>query len=78
LTEAWDDEHGLLVITSDHGNMEDLGTRRHTANPVPGILLGSPENRRLAARGLNDLTGIAPAIVEFLGNNSTTPGDANV
>lgn len=78
LMEAWDDEHGLLVVTSDHGNMEDLGTRRHTANPVPGLLVGSPENRRLIARDLHDLTGIAPAIIEFLGKSSTTPGDANV
>jgi len=78
LMETWDDEHGLLVITSDHGNMEDLGTRRHTANPVPGLLVGSPETRRLFARDLHDLTGIAPAILEFLGTNSTPPGDANV
>jgi len=66
LLEAWDDEHGLLVITSDHGNMEDLGTRRHTANPVPGLLVGSPELRRPFANGLHDLTGVAPAIMEFL------------
>jgi len=78
LLEAWDDEHGLLVITSDHGNMEDLGTRRHTANPVPGILVGSSENRRQVARDLHDLTGIAPAILAFLGDDSTTSGDAHV
>ena len=23
LFEAWDDERGLLIITSDHGNIED-------------------------------------------------------
>lgn len=78
LLEAWDDEHGLFLLTSDHGNMEDLGTRRHTANPVPGLLVGSPQNRRLFARDLHDLTGIAPAIIEFLGNNTATPGGAYV
>ena len=25
----------LLVLTSDHGNIEDLSTRTHTLNPVP-------------------------------------------
>jgi 2,3-bisphosphoglycerate-independent phosphoglycerate mutase len=25
----------LLVLCSDHGNLEDMTTRRHTANPVP-------------------------------------------
>lgn len=30
---------GLVVaLTSDHGNCEDLGTKRHTANPVPLFL----------------------------------------
>ncbi len=26
---------GLLVVTSDHGNIEDLSVRTHTKNPVP-------------------------------------------
>ena len=45
LVEAWDHEAGLIFITSDHGNMEDLSTRRHTPNPVPGLVIGSPELR---------------------------------
>ncbi len=27
LLEVWDDHHGLILITSDHGNMENLETR---------------------------------------------------
>ncbi|MGH2524945.1 MAG: hypothetical protein ACRDH2_20750, partial [Anaerolineales bacterium] len=30
LLEAWDDEAGLIVITSDHGNLEDLTHKHHT------------------------------------------------
>ena len=62
LLDAWDDSDGLILITSDHGNLEDLSTRRHTDAPVPGLLFGSPEARASFASGLTDLTRIAPAI----------------
>lgn len=62
LVTAWDDEEGLILLTSDHGNLEDLSTRRHTNNPIPGLLIGSAEARRTFSEGLHDLTGIAPAI----------------
>jgi hypothetical protein len=53
---------GLILLTSDHGNMEDLSTRRHTDAPVPCLLIGDATLRREFARNLTDLTGIAPAI----------------
>jgi hypothetical protein len=56
----------FILITSDHGNMEDLSTRRHTLAPVPALLIGSPNARRAFAHGLTDLTGIAPAIRRLL------------
>jgi 2,3-bisphosphoglycerate-independent phosphoglycerate mutase len=62
LFSAWDFERDLLLITSDHGNLEDLSTRRHTPNPVPAVLVGSPTLRRVFTENLTDLTGIAPAI----------------
>lgn len=67
LLEAWDDDQGLVLLTSDHGNLEDLSTRRHTANPVPALLIGSPALRRAFTAGLHDLTGVAPAILRLLG-----------
>jgi hypothetical protein len=45
LLDAWDDREGLILLTSDHGNLEDLSTRRHTTNPVPALLIGAPELR---------------------------------
>jgi 2,3-bisphosphoglycerate-independent phosphoglycerate mutase len=62
LTNAWDDSDGLILITSDHGNMEDLSTRRHTDARVPGLLIGSSAIRAAFSDGLHDLAGIAPAI----------------
>jgi hypothetical protein len=67
LVDAWDDRQGLILITSDHGNLEDLSTRRHTANPVPALLVGSLEQRRSFGLGLKDLAGVAPAVLELLG-----------
>lgn len=67
LLSKWDFQNGLIVLTSDHGNMEDLSTRRHTTNPVPVLLIGPPAVRRDFAAGLQDLTGIAPAILRALG-----------
>jgi 2,3-bisphosphoglycerate-independent phosphoglycerate mutase len=66
LQEAWDGNSGLVLVTSDHGNLEDLATHRHTSNPVPALLLGAAALRRQFAVGLHDLTGIAPAIERVL------------
>lgn len=65
LLSAWEDDRGLILITSDHGNLEDLGTRRHTANPVPGLVIGSPELRRQFCQGLTTLADVTPAILRF-------------
>ena len=62
--DEWDDDAGLVVVTSDHGNMEDLGTRRHTLNPVPTLIIG----RRAAefARDFKSLTDFVPACDRML------------
>ncbi len=65
LLNAWDDQNGLILITSDHGNLEDMTTRRHTANPVPGLIIGDRNLRTEFAKNLQDLTNITPAILEF-------------
>jgi bisphosphoglycerate-independent phosphoglycerate mutase (AlkP superfamily) len=60
LVATWDD--GLILVTSDHGNMEDLSTRKHTAADVPALVIGDEAARDEFTRGMNDLTHIAPAI----------------
>ncbi len=66
LCDQWQDEDGLILITSDHGNMEDLSTRRHTDAKVPGLLIGSSEARAAFGLGLNDLMEIHPRILETI------------
>ncbi|MDH4071279.1 MAG: alkaline phosphatase family protein, partial [Ignavibacteria bacterium] len=66
-------ENVLLVITSDHGNIEDISTKVHTRNPVPLALYGNG-CRRIEGilsdlRG-SDLTCITPAIIRYLLNDS--------
>ncbi len=61
LTEVWDD-NGLILVTSDHGNMEDLSTRRHTDADVPALVIGGKTAREEFTREMKDLTDIAPAI----------------
>jgi bisphosphoglycerate-independent phosphoglycerate mutase (AlkP superfamily) len=69
LLEGWDDQQSLILITSDHGNMEDLSTRRHTYNPVPALLVGNADMREEFSSGLKDITGITPAILKLIKHN---------
>ncbi len=53
-----------VVLTSDHGNIEDLSVRNHTLNPVPTIIWG--KHREVVAKRVKSLTDITPTIVELL------------
>lgn len=48
-----------LLLTSDHGNIEDLGTKTHTRNPVPLLALGKGA---LAFKDCDSLLDVAPAV----------------
>ncbi len=65
LLEAWQAEEGLIVITSDHGNMEDLSTRKHTDAKVPLLVIGD-SNARHGFSEITQLTEIEPAIANYL------------
>ena len=53
----------LLLIASDHGNLEDVRTG-HTRNPALGIATGPGSDR---AAALSDIRSVAPLILELLG-----------
>ncbi len=53
-----------VILTSDHGNIEDLSSRNHTLNPVPTIVWGA--NRESVANKISSLADITPAILETL------------
>ncbi len=52
-----------LLVTSDHGNVEDATTRSHTLNPVP-LLVAGPLAGSFA--DLGSILEITPRIVELL------------
>ena len=56
--------HTTVIVTSDHGNIEDLSTRNHTRNDVPTLVWGKHKNEfRYSITSLADIT---PAILRAL------------
>ncbi len=64
LLEVWDGSAGLVIITADHGNLEDMTQRHHTPNLVPTFLIG--EAAPAFGEGLEDLAGFADRIERYL------------
>ena len=62
---AWQPEDGIVILTSDHGNLELIGDRRHTENDVPTLILG--RDAAQFAQGLRTLADFAPRIETYLG-----------
>lgn len=62
--EAADLSRQTVIITSDHGNIEDATTRSHTINPVATLAFG-PASAHISAR-VRSLPDVTPAIVEVL------------
>ena len=52
-----------LIVTSDHGNIEDLSTPRHTRNPVPLIAFGPGAP---AFASVTSLVEVTPMLVRKL------------
>ena len=57
-------EKTTFILTSDHGNIEDLSVRNHTLNDVPTIIWG--RNNITAAARIKDLSDITPTIIDLL------------
>ncbi|MEK7723372.1 MAG: metalloenzyme, partial [Acidobacteriota bacterium] len=55
-----------FILTSDHGNIEDLSVRNHTLNKVPTIIWGRRKDE--IAKKINDLSDITPTIISLLKN----------
>lgn len=62
LLSRMDPAEVLLLLTSDHGNLEDLSTKSHTRNAVPFVAHGHGASRFADVDSLVDVT---PAIVRF-------------
>lgn len=66
LLSLLDPQTDTLVLTSDHGNIEDATSKGHTTNPVPLITWGR-RSSELRNR-IHCLTDVAPAIIDFFEN----------
>jgi 2,3-bisphosphoglycerate-independent phosphoglycerate mutase len=70
VAQAVADRRGTLVITADHGNIEEMRDAegnpqtKHTTSPVPIVVVGeSVRGRRLRDGALSD---VAPTLCELL------------
>jgi hypothetical protein len=53
-----------FILTSDHGNIEDVRTRSHTINPVPFAAVGHAADELMC--GVRSLVDVTPSIVRVL------------
>jgi hypothetical protein len=66
----------LIVMTSDHGNLEDLTARTHTRNRVPTMMWGA--GREAVADEVHTLADIAPALLRHLRKRGAINGADHV
>ncbi len=64
LSASFPFDSATLIMTSDHGNIENIGTKPHTRNPVPLILAG--DRRASLRKKIRRMEDITPAIVDLL------------
>lgn len=66
LLEAADLTETMIIVSSDHGNVEDCTDRKHTENPALTLLLGAGRNDY--ADKIQRLDDFVPVILDFLAN----------
>jgi hypothetical protein len=64
LLRAADLAETLILVASDHGNMEDCSHGKHTENPALTLVFGA--QRRTAAARIGALIDFTPVILDFL------------
>jgi len=72
VVRAVQDRHGVVLITADHGNAEQMWDEEtrgphtaHTTNPVPCILVGERWKGATLREGI--LADVAPTLLEIMG-----------
>lgn len=64
LLKQLDTGRELILVTSDHGNIEDLRSAGHTSNPVPFVAVGpGADTLRKRVKSIVDIT---PALLEWI------------
>lgn len=57
----------LFILTSDHGNIEDLSVKGHTRNTIPLAALGP--GSEILLRGAKNITDISPLLLRAISGN---------
>ncbi|MEW5806386.1 MAG: hypothetical protein AB1756_03420 [Acidobacteriota bacterium] len=57
-------DDNLVIVTSDHGNLEDSSIKTHTLNRVPLLCWG--KNSEKLASGVDDISAISNSIISIL------------
>jgi hypothetical protein len=63
LLSLMDGERDTMLLTSDHGNLEDNTTRTHTRNPVPLVVWGNQSHQ--LRNDIKSLVDVTPAVERF-------------
>lgn len=63
LLSRLDKKHDTLILTSDHGNLEDYHQRGHSRNPVPFLAWG--RHGEFLRTKIKSLSDVSPAILEL-------------
>jgi len=67
ILESLDPDGTLLLLSSDHGNIEEMTTKTHTRHPVPLIVYGADAPAFAERIGPDaDLTAVAPLVLEYI------------
>jgi len=64
------DEETAILITSDHGNVEDFSSGNHTLNPVPLIFFTPASSDRARAASCRRLVDVYPLVLDYFGLES--------
>ena len=67
LIKLVDLDRDFIIITSDHGNIEDLSIKTHTFNKVPTVILGDREV--IDSLNIKSITDVMPAVLSIFDNN---------
>ena len=66
LAKLIDPGNEMIVVVSDHGNLEDINSENHTLNEAMLLLIGDSCRRSRLNIRLSSLTDVLPAIKELL------------
>ncbi len=64
--------HTLVIVTSDHGNIEDLSVKGHTRNPVQTLVFG--RHREYIVQHLRSIQDVTPVVLCLLSRGASAAG----